>query len=251
VPNKGILRGQSAILQALYMWITSYGDEDGICFPSRALLAKNIGVTVKTIDKYMEDLISLGLITKTQKKNKANNIVNVYQIMIREGVANVVPQGNSSTGVANVVPGGQGTYYPGGSGTGGTITNTILTQSSELNNNILPKPPTIDQEINKTIELFSILNKDWPTFYTPGPQRSSVKKLIKFVLEDGVDLKTLIQMAKDFHGVEYAPQIFTPSDMVSQYSKLLAKSKHLPKSSLHTDVPYKRGKYVHDKGVEI
>lgn len=80
VPNKEYLKGKPAEMQTLFFWLCSYANDDGQCYPSRNRLAKDIGCTVKTIDKYMKLLIDYGLINKQTRKDGKENISNLYQI---------------------------------------------------------------------------------------------------------------------------------------------------------------------------
>ena len=99
-------------------------------------------------------------------------------------------------------------------------------------------------EMNRIIGLFALLNKDWATFLQPGAQRTSVEKLIKFAEEDGLKVEDLIEMAKELHGVQYEPQIFTPLEMVSKYNKLITSKKKNPSSqSAVPNYQYTPGKF--------
>ena len=133
--------------------------------------------------------------------------------------------------------------------------NPLLTNPNELKNiNIPDEGKTLEQEANTVAEMFSSINKDWRSFFIPGPQRTSIKKLIKFAQEDGLEITDLIQMAKEAQGVEYAPQVFTPSDMVAKYSKLIANSKKITKNTLPVlpiGTTYTPGKYAPTNPLEI
>ena len=138
------------------------------------------------------------------------------------------------------------------------ISNTY--NKNKDNRDFLPPPPEVDiftiteeterskkqSRVIKTLEvigMFSTLNKDYLSFGAYGPQRTAIKKLINYAASDGIEISALVQMAKDLHGVEYAPQIFTPVDMVSKYSKLIAFKKKTNKSNLTAGTPYVKGKY--------
>lgn len=74
--------------------------------------------------------------------------------------------------------------------------------------------------VNRAVKEFQVLNKNWQSFYEPGPERQSIKKLIRFVIEDGISLTEMIQMAKDCQGEDFEPQIYTPTDLVNKYDRL-------------------------------
>ena len=226
VPNREFLKGLTPLTQTLFFWICNYADENGQCFPSRTTLAKNMGSSIKTVDRHLKKLEEVGLVVTTERFEKGEKITNLYQIMILEGVASQSPylasqsrQGSvtESLGVASQSRQGSVTESHRSKH---ILSKPILTKYNEEEGTD-KTPIQIEKEINMVAEMFSVLNKDWRTFFIPGPQRSSIKKLIGFAKEDGLEIKELIQMAKDLHGVEYSPQIFSPTDMVAKYSKLV------------------------------
>ena len=245
VPNIKKLKGEETQLQALFMWICIYSNEDGECFPARSTLAKNMKVSIRTVDKYLSRLVDLGLITKEirldpSKKNK--NLTNMYQIMVLEEEGGAI----DALGGEQELHGGSEPIALGGVHVETHRTKSNLTKSNLTK--ISQKADPLEVEANKVIELFGLINKDWKTFFYPGPQRTSVHKIMKFAKEDNIDIGTLIQMAKDAHGVEFAPQIFTPSDMAAKYTKLIAYNNKSPQK-LDPSVPYKKGKYLDDKSI--
>jgi predicted transcriptional regulator len=84
VPNIELLSGKPTELQTIFMWICSYANDEGQCFPSRKALASKCAITVKTLDKYMEQLIEFGLIEKTHRKKEGTkeNTSNLYQVLL-------------------------------------------------------------------------------------------------------------------------------------------------------------------------
>ena len=82
-------------------------------------------------------------------------------------------------------------------------------------------------EINAAIKILSPLNPNWNTWFKPGPQRTSVSKLLKFTKEDGNDLKSLVEKALSLRGIKYQVQIFNPCEMVEKYSKLVTTKKEI------------------------
>lgn len=83
-PNIDILNGKPALMQSIFTWLCKYSDEEGICFPSRNKLAKNVDCDVRTIDKYIKSLEEIGLITKTKRRKSGTkeNTSNLYQIQL-------------------------------------------------------------------------------------------------------------------------------------------------------------------------
>lgn len=92
VPNREALRGLPAGAQALYLWLCSYADEYGECYPSRGKLAKDIGATVKTVDTHLRTLEDTGLITKTERVQDNVKQSNLYQLQLVEGRVKITPR---------------------------------------------------------------------------------------------------------------------------------------------------------------
>lgn len=88
VPNITHLKGLPVGAQALFMWLCTYADDEGVCFPSRSLLAKNIGASTKSVDRHIETLEVVGLLEKSKRRRPGDvvNKSNLYQILIPEQV---------------------------------------------------------------------------------------------------------------------------------------------------------------------
>lgn len=121
IPNKEFLRGKPSQLQAVYFWLCDHADENGICYPGRTLLAQESGTDIKSVDKYIKELVSSGILLKTSRKKDGTkqNLSNLYQIMILDEVA------------PKTVPPSPENGARGGS-ENGAVTIPILTQPTEL-----------------------------------------------------------------------------------------------------------------------
>lgn len=248
VPNKKALAKQPAILQALFMWICSFADENGECYPSRTTLARLICVSAPTIDKYLQELVNIGFITKEERVIEGVQTSNLYQIMIIEGVVNDVNRPTRFTGGVKLVNGGSKTEGGGGSVTGLHELNTLITKPNEHKPSPKKEVDPLEVETNRIIGLFSTLDPaNFKSFFEPGAQRSSAKKIIKAAQEASVTPEELIKMAKAAHGVQYQPQIFNPCQMIEKMSKLIAFSKKTLASTLDPSVPHTKGKYSNIK----
>jgi hypothetical protein len=105
VPNKLAIKGLQPSDQAVFMWICSYVNDEGWCFPSRSRLAKDCGVSVKTVDRAMERIIEKGLMTKQIRKKGEKNLSNIYQVLIVEnnGVVELCRQGGDKNDTGTIV----------------------------------------------------------------------------------------------------------------------------------------------------
>jgi DNA-binding transcriptional regulator YhcF (GntR family) len=98
IPNKNILCGKSSELQSIFFWLCEHSNDKGESFPSRKTLAKESGVSIRTLDKYIDEMVELKLITKTlrKKENSKENTSNLYQILLVEipEVVSILTQGS-------------------------------------------------------------------------------------------------------------------------------------------------------------
>ena len=101
VPNKEQLKGKPSELQSVFFWICQHADDEGECFPSRKLLATESGTGLRRIDKYLTQLIELGLITKKIRPRigTKSKLSNLYQIQIIDEVVAKEPEPSSQSGV--------------------------------------------------------------------------------------------------------------------------------------------------------
>jgi hypothetical protein len=75
VPNKETLAGLKPALQTVFMWVCSYSDDDGVCFPDRETLAKKAGVSIDTVDKTLAKLCDKKLLRKVPRDHDRRRTV--------------------------------------------------------------------------------------------------------------------------------------------------------------------------------
>jgi hypothetical protein len=94
VPNLHHLDGKPSEMQVIYMWLCSFADSEGMCFPARTTLARISGCNIKTVDKYLLRLEEEGFITKTQRniKGKKELMSNLYQLLLMKDRVEVAPK---------------------------------------------------------------------------------------------------------------------------------------------------------------
>lgn len=95
VPTSSIV-GIGVGPQALYMWLCSFANNSGECFPSRSTLAERLGCSERAVDGYIDELIRLGLLIKEQRFSKNKQISNNYYLPLggaksARGVAESAP----------------------------------------------------------------------------------------------------------------------------------------------------------------
>jgi len=101
VPNLKYLDGMKAVEVAVYLWICSYANEEGKCYPGRKTIAAKIKVSVHTVDKAINRLCEIGILAKEHRFVGNEKTSNEYQIMIPDEVGSPKPD---TTLVSNETP---------------------------------------------------------------------------------------------------------------------------------------------------
>lgn len=147
IPNKGHLAKLEPYIQSVYLWICSYADDDGLCFPSRTTLAKMAGCSVKSVDRALELLVEKKLLSKTTRKDREKNLTNLYQIEILAwgGVSQSLGGVSQSLGVASE---GRTELYPvlteTTEGAGYREDSDELEREEKISSRVIPSPYSIE-----------------------------------------------------------------------------------------------------------
>lgn len=91
VPNKSELKKLDAQSQVLFMWLCSFTDEKGQCYPSVNRLAECCGLSRKTIIERVKVLIEKGFLTKFHRFSENSQQSNLYQIHLLPSVPDTPP----------------------------------------------------------------------------------------------------------------------------------------------------------------
>ena len=68
---------------AVYCCLVKHSDKNGICFPSRRLIAEECCIDKKTVDAAIKNLEKAGLVTKQKRKRKdGSNTSNLYKVTL-------------------------------------------------------------------------------------------------------------------------------------------------------------------------
>ena len=153
VPDKEALRGRPPLEQLVAIWIGDYGLTDA--FPSRKTIARDCGVSVKSIDRAIAKLEQDGILIKRKRKNSnGGDTSNSY--------SRVMGGGNMSLGSDKNDTGGSDKNDTGGSDKNDTLTtpNIELTQNelTKLTNTYVP-PATQETLAPEALELADLLKE--------------------------------------------------------------------------------------------
>lgn len=135
IPNADSLLGLNPMTQCLFMWICSFADSKGRCFPSRVKLSKNSGICMRSIDIHLTKLVDIGLIKKEKRKDGKKNLSNLYQIIIKENGGGAL---NALGGIVHQMH--EGSAYLAGRGGAYNATGTKPIITKPLNS-IAGSPP--------------------------------------------------------------------------------------------------------------
>lgn len=78
------MRGLPKATQLIWVWLCSYADGYGQCWPSRVRLAKDTGSSTKTVDRHIKQLEKLGWIEKTKRWKDDKQQSNLYQLNLMD-----------------------------------------------------------------------------------------------------------------------------------------------------------------------
>ena len=68
---------------AVYCCLVKHSDKNGICFPSRRLIAEECCIDKKTVDAAIKNLEKAGLVTKQKRKRQdGSNTSNLYKVKL-------------------------------------------------------------------------------------------------------------------------------------------------------------------------
>lgn len=211
VPAKGGLRGLHPTAQVLYMWLCSYANETGDCFPSRTTLAKDCGCSEKMIDKMLMVLQNQQLLKKVQRRDGVQNLTNIYTLMVGGGAPYTVGGALSALGVGHDVR---------------RELNPSLTQSTQHGADapievVLDKPKP-DLGYKEVFKIFSPSKQGW-MFHKA--QIDAAKRLHS---KPGVEkVRSSLEFYREHAGEKGCPDIHTPYDLEAKIGKLTAFKRRL------------------------
>lgn len=82
IPNLEQLKGLNPMAQAVYLWLCSHANQDGECFPSKALLAKEAGIGIRSVPTAVAQLEKAGIVLKESRPGDKGNSTNLYTVII-------------------------------------------------------------------------------------------------------------------------------------------------------------------------
>ena len=143
----------------VYLVLARYADNDTLqAFPSRDTLAKRCRCHWRSIDRAIDELVVLGAVVKTHRKNGDSYQSNLYTLR------RVLPQlsGGTDTTVRGVV-----TPQSVGTDTGGNLTRTTELEPDNYIEKKSKKATSIPDPYSLPIEIAEVLQEKYPSLDLP------------------------------------------------------------------------------------
>lgn len=216
VPSRNTLRGVHPTAQTLYMWLCSYANETGNCFPSRTTLAEDVGCSERTVDAMLDILCEKGLLKKSGRKDGDRQLSNLYTVLVIDTLAGDAPPPSKSC----PTPLAESAHE----------LNPVLTQPNEpceledelrvvsvssLDEERLPKQERRTKDKLAVYNLFSSREQPW---WRHAHQKKAALALFDLV---GMDkLRAGVALMKEHSDDKYCPQAGTPYEYEEQMPAL-------------------------------
>lgn len=211
VPNKDQLSGLDPQTQTLYMWLNSYANDDGECFPSIQKLSVNCGMSERTIYRRLEELVEKGLVRKQNQYVDNRQTTNLYTMELM--------------GEGDCVAGGGCTSDTHGGDCVADRTQSIETQSKELGVSEETQHSTTKEETSDSLpkaDVSGTTEYEVVPVNGEGDAISPRKKPQTWDVEKRV-FSTFAEKAKVYTGVEPEPaklwQLKQIRQVIGNYSK--------------------------------
>lgn len=219
VPSREVLRGLHPTAQTIYMWLCSYANETGNCFPSRSTLATDARCSDRTVDEMLEILISKGLVRKKGRAEGDKQLSNLYTVMIVDrGEGGSLPPSRTFAPPAKEV----------------RTNSNHLTQPTEVADADAPRVVKVYESEDEKPQKKENRTKDKDTIYAlfsskeePWMRFAQQKKaaLSLFDLEGVEKVRTGRRIMRENIDDPYCPQADTPFDYAQKLPKLKAYAK--------------------------
>lgn len=210
VPSKNARKGLKPVLQTAYTWLAEHSNDNMESWPSRKVLAEEVGVSIDTLDKALKDLVELGLIKKEERYVDNEQTTNMYQVMIVDKVKGAV----KTTLPSRKIP---------------TQNSTQLTQPINSNTNVLelsddsdllkPQPKAVygNPDVTAVLEMFTSIT---------GLRLNKValqRRYASLLLKSGntiEDVRAGLAVVAASMDDKYAPSISNIEDLYHKWGKL-------------------------------
>lgn len=164
VPNKVAMRRLSLGARAVFIEICDMSDDEGVCFPARSTIATRIKMSIDSVDRFIEELVTENFIEKSRRKTPNGDYTsNQYQILLVE--------------VAAPMPLPSRTHAPTGSRTHAALTVSNVIKPTELSSYaVAPEEVTVSEDGETTKKKERTNLQGWATFLEAYPKREDIAR---------------------------------------------------------------------------
>lgn len=244
----------SASAVAIYFVLCRYSDnKTKECFPEMRTIAQKVGCNKKTVVRSVAELEKFGIISiEKRRKEDGHQGSNIYTIQDSSKWSKIQSDKNDTVKSRVTFKSVQSDIFSTSRVASGVHNKTkskktenkkTYLRASPQKNKKTPESVMFEKEVNRVVGLFELITPTWKSFFKNGPQRESIRKLIKLVCENEKTIEEVLDKVKSLHGVMYAPQAYNPSEIFYHYPKIMAWGNEKPKQTLAVGDPYTPGKF--------
>lgn len=219
VGSRDTLRGLHPTAQALYMWLSSYANETGNCFPSRKTLADDCGCSERTIDTMVDSLIEKGLLEVKGRKDGDKQLSNLYKVLIVPPLAGgaTPPSTQCATPLQNLRTNSNQLTKPNEVSELASEVREVCEVSEEEH------PPRKNPQVKDKLAIYALFSSKEEPWWRFTSEKESALAL--FRLEGVEKVKTGLRIMRENRDDQYCPQAHTPSEYAKKLPKLKAYAK--------------------------
>lgn len=191
---------------SVFMALCYHADINGKCWPSRATLAAEVGVSIDTVDRAMKAIEKAGLVRVTRRGDTSN----VYQLTV------------SDSELAAPTPPGGLTDAATPSLTGAALTRLSINYNHQLAPAGAEGGSNSEEEkaIGEAIKEFSRFSTSYQRFFKQPPQREACRRLIRSEKIGLSRIKTALKVLSESRDDRFAPLVDNPVDLESKWAKV-------------------------------
>lgn len=223
VGSRDTLRGLHPTAQTLYMWLSSYANETGNCFPSRKTLAEDCGCSERTIDTMIDSLIEKGLLEVKGRKDGDKQLSNLYKVLIVPPLAGgaTPPSTQYATPLQNLRTNSNQL----------TKTNEVCELASEVREvyevSEEDRPVKKESRVKDKLAIYHLFSQKEQPWWRHAQQKKAALSLFDLI---GVEkVRAGLELMRENEDDKYCPQAATPF----QYEeKLPALAKYAKRNSV-------------------
>ena len=183
--KRNIMRDQTISIQAkaIYSYLISFAGNSMTAFPSQKLMSEELGISDKTLKKYLNELKECGLVTVTQKRNNQGTFNRNIYTLTDQTEGETLPQGKNDrteedpNTVGNNLPSPEGNIYPINNNSINNNTKSTEPKTENKKENLEVENNIYNEELKDLIYEFIESRKKLKKPFTDTALKRMIKKL--------------------------------------------------------------------------